>query len=104
MNEGLMQRAVIVVAFVISILIFVMQMLMGYELLQAAFTSMCVMFATSIILMIAVQGISQVLMRHLSEQQRAAAEQTILENELKQAEEAEHEDDNSNNCESDEVS
>jgi len=69
MKNNLIHRVVILASFVISLFFFVIQITLDYDFLDATYNSVCVMLASSIILLFALQFVVKVLIEHLCEQQ-----------------------------------
>ena len=74
MKTDLIHKLVIIVGAVISFMVFAVKLMRGTDLVHAAWESACIMFAISLILLVALQSIAQVLFKHLAEQQREALE------------------------------
>lgn len=74
MENNLIHRIVIIIAFMVAGMFFIVQLSMGYDFLEAAFTAACVMLAGSIILLIALQSVVKVLFEYLSERTLASQE------------------------------
>ena len=71
MYYHLMRRLVITLAIIVSIASFTINLSMGGDFLHSAFMALCVLFASSIVIMISLQSISKVLFKHLEERRRA---------------------------------
>jgi len=87
MYNNLMHRIVILCGFGVALLCFIWKnMIMGEDLLYSAFISLCVMFAVSIVFLIAMQSVAGVLFKHLSEK-KAHQMKEALEKKKQQMEE-----------------
>lgn len=82
MYTHIIHRIVIFFGLVSAVICLIWNLAAGQELLYSAFISLCVLFASSIVLLIALQSIAKVLLKYLEEkrkeqilqQQAAAAE------------------------------
>ena len=83
MQNNLIHRIVILVAFMFAAIFFIIQIYLGYDLLEAAYTAVCIMLAVSIILLIAIQCVVKILFEHLSEKQKRELEKSVEDNQPK---------------------
>lgn len=67
MYTALIHRIVILFGFLAALISVVWNMLKGRDLLYSGFVGLCVLFAVSTVLLIALKTIAQVLMKHLQE-------------------------------------
>ncbi len=81
---NLIHRLVLIISLCIALLTFIINVLREVNFFSAAFTSLCVMFITGIIFLIAFKAIEKILYRHLHEQhaRRKALECEETEEEL----------------------
>ena len=86
MFNGILHKLVLACGFVIALIAFALNYHFYNDLLYAAFVALCVLFAVSTVLLIAMQAIARVLYDHLKEEKE---KQMRLEQEKKDAEEAE---------------
>ena len=69
MKSSLIHRIVILVAFFVSFIFFIVRVAMGSDILAAIYWSAYVMFSLSIILLLALQFVVKILFDYLSEKQ-----------------------------------
>lgn len=65
--NSLMHRVVIMSGFMVALVSFAWNIFKGSDLLYSAFIALCVLFASSIVFMIAVKAIAGVLFKFLQE-------------------------------------
>jgi hypothetical protein len=71
MYTSLIHRIVIFCGFSVALICFSWNLFVrGNELLMSAFVSLCVMLGVSTVLLLAMQSVAQVLVKHLTEQRR----------------------------------
>lgn len=74
MYTDLIHRIVIIFGFLAALICLAWNIFFqGNDLLWSAFVSLCVMFGVSTVLLMALHGVAQVLMRHLQERQQLQA-------------------------------
>jgi len=79
----LIHRIVVTLGFIVAVICFSCNMFWGRDLLYSAFVSLCVFFAVSTVLLMTLQGVAQVLLKHLSEKKKM---QAMVENEQQEQE------------------
>ena len=67
---NLIHRLVLLISFFVALLTFFINFLREINFCKAAFISLCVMFLTGIIFLIAFKAIENILYRHLHEQHK----------------------------------
>ena len=67
MYNTLLHRLVIMSAFAVALCCFVWNIYSSGDLLYSAFIALCVLFAASIVFLIALQTVAQVLFKYLNE-------------------------------------
>lgn len=72
--NNLLHRVVILVSFMVAIVSLVWNYAISGDLLYAAFIGICVLFAVSIVMLLALESVARVLFKHLAEKQRAQAQ------------------------------
>lgn len=80
MQNNLIHRIVILIAFMISVVFFIVQLSLGYDFLEAAYTAACIMMAGSVVLLIALQCVVKILFEHLTERQKRESQCNSEEN------------------------
>lgn len=75
MYTALIHRIVIVCGLFAAVVCFIWNIAAGRELVYSAFMSLCVMFAVSIILLVAFREVARVLLKHLNEKQMERMEE-----------------------------
>lgn len=86
MYNNLMHRIVVLCGFAVALLCFIWNMMRSGDILYSAFISLCVMFAVSIVFLIAMQSVAGVLFKHLSEKKNQQMKE-MLEKKKQQMEE-----------------
>ncbi len=70
MYVHLLRRIVIMLAVVVSVICFFVNLSRGGDFFYSAFMALCVLFASSLVLMFALQAIAGVLFKHLEEKRK----------------------------------
>lgn len=70
MYVNLMRRLVIVLATLVAVICFVINIMLGGDFFYSAFMALCVLFVSSVIIMVAFQAVAQVLFKHLEEKRK----------------------------------
>lgn len=82
MYQDLMKRLVAVCGLIVAVVCFLVNLANGADVLYSAFMALCVMFAASVVIMLAFQAVAQVLFKHLAERRRV--QRMMVENEFSQ--------------------
>jgi len=70
MYVHLLRRVVIMLAVLVSVICFFVNLSHGGDFFYSAFMALCVLFASSLVIMYALQAITGVLFKHLEEKRR----------------------------------
>ena len=70
MYQNILRRLVIVLAAIVALISFAVNMMAGADFFDSAFRSLCVLFASAVVFMVAFKAVAQVLFKHLEERKR----------------------------------
>ena len=70
MYGEVMKRIIILISFIIAVICLLINLSRGNDLYYAAFTSLCVMLGSSLLLYYTIKGVAMILFSHLQNQSR----------------------------------